>query len=77
MYNGIAYRGSGCKADDNVCKVGSNQDGTEHVDKTPGAYNIYYSSKNSSIALLNLENVCFIHFTTLFPTSVWNQVIST
>ena len=60
IHEGKRRGGSGCKGDDNVCKIGNNQDGDEYIDKTPGAYNIFVSCRDHwDCAKKKLYEVCF------------------
>ena len=52
--------GSGCKGDDNVCKIGNNQDGDEYFDYTPDAHNVFVTCRDHwTCAEKKLAEVCF------------------
>ena len=59
MYNGVAYQGSGCKGDENVCKDGSNQDGIMHKVINSEDYNFYFSCLFESECKPKLQDVGF------------------
>ena len=61
-YNGVAFRGSGCKGDGNVCKVGSNQDGDDNNVIRPVDYNFFYSCSLYNDCYEKLTGVCFSIF---------------